>query len=110
MDVDTWEKKHLIELGKLCREATGNWNCAISNPCFEIWLLMHYTETIPEFEQAHTSSKEVKKYLHQITTTGYNVEEAMKLIDNAVATAKALDPTPNTTKVYQLIEALQQKL
>lgn len=117
LDVDTWEEKHLRELGKLCQESQGKWNCAISNPCFEIWLLMHYTETIPIFEQGHKSSKEVKAYLHATTGTGYNAEAAMKLIDSALVTAKALDqnsdyffPVSNTTKVYQLIEALQKKL
>lgn len=117
LDVDTWEEKHLRELGLLCKEMAGNWNCAISNPCFEIWLLMHYTETIPEFKQGQKNSKQIKEYLHQTTITGYNADEAMKLIHSAIATAKALDqppdyffPAPNTTKVYQLIEALQQKL
>lgn len=113
MDVDRWEQEQLIAIGKLCQEYSGNWECAISNPCFEIWLLLRYTDTIPTLEK----SKQVKQHLDEVTGDGYRIRTALPMLTTAIQRAKTLDqdpthfyPAPNTSKVYQLIEALQQKL
>ena len=38
-DVDRWETEELSEVAEKCNQK--NYKFAVSNPCFEIWLLLH---------------------------------------------------------------------
>ena len=46
IDRDDWEEEHHINLEKLVKDckAEGNFFVAMSNPCFEMWLILHRTE------------------------------------------------------------------
>ncbi len=45
MDVDRWTHSHLKDIAELCQQQKNTfWKTAISNPCFEIWLLLHYID------------------------------------------------------------------
>lgn len=46
IDRDDWEDEHHINLEKLVEDckAEGNFFVAMSNPCFEMWLILHRTE------------------------------------------------------------------
>ena len=113
LDVDRWEKEQLHRLGKTCDENEKKWFCAISNPCFEVWLFMHYNDIT---KSASKSCQEFKAELHTLTKESYNKNIAVKFVDDAIKRAKAVDenpthymPTEKTTKVYQLVEALLEK-
>lgn len=112
LDVDRWKPEQLIKLGKTCAEQKV-WSCAISNPCFEVWLFMHYEDIS---KATAKSCGEFKAELPQIVKGGYNKELAIQNLEKAIARAKLADsnpehfmPNPKSTKVYQLVEALLEK-
>ncbi|MEL7161343.1 MAG: RloB family protein, partial [Bacteroidota bacterium] len=42
LDTDRWTEKQLMTVSRAC--ADRNWGLTISNPCFEIWLYLHYSD------------------------------------------------------------------
>lgn len=59
VDVDQWKQKQLSETGKLCDQK--GYGYAVSNPCFEIWLLLHL-KSLDEYSKAELAEiKENKK-------------------------------------------------
>jgi hypothetical protein len=114
MDVDRWKVEDIHAINKVCKEQKPIWKCAISNPAFETWLLMHYQDIA---DLAENPPKNLKQYLHSITKDGYRLKEALLGVDKAIAQAKHLDKNPShyfpdlyQSKVYQLVEALQEQL
>ncbi len=112
IDVDKWDKKQLIEIANYCKEKK-NWHIALSNPCFEVWLAFHKTTVIPK--QFVEKSKNMKIFLNNLTKSGYNKENYILQIKQAVENAKNADSDENSffpkkgeTKVYLLIEALME--
>lgn len=112
LDVDCWKTEQLMKLGKICDE-NPLWSCAISNPCFEVWLFMHYAAI--SNAQANSCS-ELKTELGGLVKGGYRKEIAIKFLDEAIQRAKTGDlnpthflPVNKSTKVYQLLEALLEK-
>jgi hypothetical protein len=124
IDRDKWS--NIPEIFALC-ENEGNFYLALSNPCFEFWLLLHLKE-IGDFNSAELESifrnKKVSKkktYLKQLLNSllfdGYNEsnpkpERFIPEIDKAILRAKALDnnhenyPTGLGSHVYKLAEKL----
>jgi hypothetical protein len=112
LDVDAWKPEQLIKLGKTCEE-NKVWSCAISNPCFEVWLFMHYADISKATAE---NCGEFKAELPKIVEGGYRKEEAIQNLEIAITRAKLADSNPThfmpnlkSTKVYQLIEALLEK-
>jgi len=122
IDRDKWP--NIPEIHALCQEQ--NFNLALSNPCFEFWILLHIKD-LSEFtteEQKHiydnykvTSKKTyLKKLLGQLLN-GYDEsdpkpERFMEYIDLAINRAKALDYPPETypTELGSHIFKLAEKL
>lgn len=91
------------------------WFVALSNPCFEVWLLLHLTDDLTNIDGAGRSTEEKLRDL----LGGYkksNVPQSCLNLDairNAIARAKARDTDPNSpipalpgTRVYRLVERL----
>lgn len=109
LDVDAWKREHIDELMAAC-EQDKNWNIAISNPSFEVWLLFHLMDNLEEL------SPNLKHELH-LKAKNYKPELFCPKIDKAIQNAKENDTTPsyifpnlNQTKVYLLAEQLMEKL
>lgn len=110
LDVDRWKRDSIEDLRSLCVDYEG-WATAISNPCFEVWLLFHFNEHIPENP---TTAKACKQLLNKLTIGGYDIDKFAPEIKQAAIQAKAADPTPlhdypdakATTKVYRLAEEM----
>ena len=109
LDVDNWPKKAVNDLIQNCKE-TGNWNIAISNPCFEVWLHYHLLEKIPA---ELNSAKKLKANLNLIISGGYNRDKFAELIQDASTNASKADlnkrhpfPDLNVSKVYLLADQL----
>jgi hypothetical protein len=83
---------------------------AISNPCFELWLLFHFVET----DKGYIDCNGVKEDLNPLldAAEGSNYEELfIDLAPNAVQRARENDtdgtqrwPHPQGTRVYKIIE------
>lgn len=109
LDVDAWKREHIDELIAAC-EKDKNWNIAISNPSFEVWLLFHLIDNLEEL------SVHLKHELH-LKAKNYSPELFCPKINKAIINAKENDTTPShifpnskQTKVYLLAEQLIEKL
>ena len=90
-------------------------NCAISNPCFEIWLLLHYreppgashrdkiVEMLREFDPDYEKHVDFKK-----SPPGYDaaVKRAGRLRNQAIATKTLLREQNPSTSVHDLTELI----
>ncbi len=110
LDVDRWGRQQIGLLTDVCKD-NSNWNIAISNPCFEVWLYMHLKDI------QYSKSKnchQLKHELHKETSNkGYNAEEFVSLIKSASQRARASDTDKNhdipkkmESKMYLLAESI----
>lgn len=129
VDVDQWE--NLVEIVNSCEEE--GYHPAISNPCFELWLLLHFRsleEYTSEERQRLLENKKVtnnrtrlEKELSDFLIDGYNkkrpgTERFIPFVKVAIERARRLDknpddpwPKPLGTRVYLLAERiLEHKL
>jgi len=109
LDVDCWPREQINDLSIACNQ-NNNWQIAISNPCFEVWLYYHFKNKIPD---EINTCKKLKNAISKFDIGGYNP----KLFANQIATAskfaKANDkhkdnnyPDINVTKLYKLAEEM----
>ena len=114
LDVDHWATgKHAKNLARVCQDAEkAGIGLAVSNPSFELWLLLHFTdepkETSAACEQA-IRSLEGSYNKTNLVAERYTAQR----VDAAMQRAKALDtdesqrwPQTTGTRVYRLVERL----
>ena len=108
IDRDYWKKETLEIIEHECN--SKGFNLIISNPCFELWLLLHQNNprqplTVPDCE------REIKKFIPGYSKSEYNFDDLVGHIDKAINNAKRLnhentiDEAPST-KVFKLVEKL----
>lgn len=86
IDVDRWEK-HLHNIHNECSTKT-NWNIAISNPCFEVWLYYHFKSIKPTNTNANSCSY-WKSANHQIESGGFDSSRHPGLLNVANKNSQA---------------------
>lgn len=128
IDRDDWEEIHNHNFDKLvddCKKE-NNFFLAMSNPCFEIWLILHLKD-INEFDEEEkvkimtnkkvsNSKNYIDKILSEIQGRGYNKrpnpQVFLPLTRTAIRRAKELNdenqdyPKQLGTHIYKLIEKL----
>ncbi len=117
IDADHWAKSNHIQNLRIvlqeCRRK--NYGVAISNPCFELWLLLHFDDCST---QPPATAAEALASLCRVTP-GYQKNRCDRLaieaehVRLAVTRAKSMDTSPDeilpsypVTRVYRLIELL----
>lgn len=128
IDRDDWEEIHNHNFDKLVEDCNKekNFFLAMSNPCFEIWLILHLKD-INEFDEVEriklmsnekisNSKNYIDKVLSEIQGRGYNKRPNprifLPLTKIAIVRAKELDienqdyPKQLGTHIYKLIEKL----
>ena len=118
LDTDHWiEPGHVRNFVRVCAEAVQKgYHLAHSNPCFEIWLLLHVADVAPG-EQLQRCA-EVEQQLRDVLG-GYNKRSldparcSLAAADDAVRRAEALDQPPGQrwpqktgSHVYKLVKKL----
>lgn len=114
-DTDHWirgnHQKNLADVLTKCSQ--NGYQVAFSNPCFELWLLLHFTSVADN----ELSCDETCKRLAD-AAGGYKKEHGSRLtitaemVKQAVERARALDvsgtliPKNSTTRVYRILELL----
>jgi hypothetical protein len=114
VDKDRWSVEMLTELANFCAD-NPNWHIAVSNPCFEVWLYLHKKAN---FEGVKIKScQSLKNALNTLEKGGYHPLKFLPLIKDAATNAAALDsgnnyfmPEEGSTKIYQLILAILEKI
>ncbi|WP_294282908.1 RloB family protein [uncultured Chryseobacterium sp.] len=125
IDTDRW--KNIPSIIKACNELQ-NMFVAVSNPCFEFWLLLHVKD-IEEYGTEELElilkNKKISKKRNYVDTkiveilgsynkTNLNPNDFIPHIDQATSRAKILDklqeeyPTKLGSHIYKLIEKLRK--
>jgi len=124
IDKDRWGEGHLSEVAQETMQK--GFYLAVSNPCFELWLYLHYKNVSELSNEEKLQIEENKKYrkwtyletLLKKAATKYSktqigFPEYIQLIPRAIDNAKLLDTStddrwPQTlgTRVYLLVEKL----
>jgi hypothetical protein len=113
LDVDKWKMEHIDELIQLCKQKK-NWNIAISNPCFEVWLLFHIIDNLVNCEYPLKTELDIQSKL--LGYRGYSASVFCPKIEQALENARQNDdnnhsfPSEKQTKLYLLAEQLLEKL
>ncbi len=111
-DVDKWQGQ-IKELKTSC-EREPNWNMAVSNKCFEVWLHFH-SGSISHLGNA--SCTKLKRTLPSTSVGEFNPDTYCRLIKQAANNARNADAKPESdfpdimqTKLYKLANAMLEVL
>lgn len=89
-DIDAWPEAMLSNVAQLATQK--RYRLGISNPCFELWLLLHFDELDLEIskwpENPRARSQEAKRLLSRCRQQG--LAQTHSALDNAVARAAQL--------------------
>ncbi len=87
---------------------------AVSNPCFELWLLLHYAECRAYCAGYPDVVRRLKKHLPAYDKTRLDFRHYAAGVADAVKRAKDLDPSGTayhrnpSTSMWQLVEKIQE--
>lgn len=107
LDVDEFD---LAEAIGLARE--HGINLAVSNPCFELWLLLHHADCRTHCAGYRGVTRHLKRHVPTYDKTRLDYVDYAPGVANAVRRAKDLDPTGSeyrknpSTSVWRLVELL----
>ena len=121
IDTDHWVKpNHIANLTGVLRECRQKaYSIAISNPCFELWLLLHFQDAadLPAAVSCEVVTKRLKA-----CCGGYRKESCGRLplsnssVEAAIQRATQMDAIASEdilerpgTHVYRIVEALKQR-
>jgi RloB-like protein len=111
LDVDRWGDE---KLSTVCRQSKQKkYQLAISNPCFETWLCLHFGSLDPNDITCKDFKKRLRSLLGSYNSSNFDPTQLMDKIVEAVERAKELHPNikenwPPTTgsHVYRLMEII----
>ncbi len=113
LDVDRWERKSIEDLRIACQQ-NKNWHLGISNPCFEVWLLFHFIETLIDNGE---KCSDLKYLLDQKAKSNQELKRFASLLNVATENAAKADTAPNQqypdrmqTKLYLLARQILEVL
>jgi hypothetical protein len=118
IDLDRWTQRNLSSIAAQCIQ--NNFFLAVSNPCFEIWLLLHLREISQNdhvrFSNCSILERELKLILGSYNKANLDTSRFLPSINIAIIRAKKLDVNPGHrwpnslgTRIYKLIENLELK-
>ncbi|MCX4240273.1 RloB family protein [Paraliomyxa miuraensis] len=118
LDVDHWATgRHAPNLARACKEALdAGYQLAISNPAFEVWLLLHFSDE-PKPTQAECEAA-IRSIIGSYNKARLQPEiYTREAVDLAIARARALDtnrtqrwPQESGSHVYRLVERLPRRV
>lgn len=127
IDRDGWTLRELSSVASLCGQKC--YLLALSNPCFEFWLLLHI-KSYDDYSAAEQDSiaknrhigstkrtfleSELLKLLGSYNKDNPDTSKFLPFIDTAISRARSLDTNPNHrwsnkvgTRVYRLAESIK---
>jgi hypothetical protein len=115
VDTDRWIDRHKVKnFMFVCQEARKKgYHLAISNPCFEVWLYLHFDELIGEFKLCKEIEDKIRAKVGSYNKSNLDLPLYEGKMNDAIARAKALDTNPRQywtkstgTRVYKIVEVL----
>ncbi len=102
--------------GAIVEEAkSSDIKVALSTPCFELWLMLHWSHCSSPFQSAESAKRALKEMLPGWREGRTSFRDFADGLDDACSRAKALEPTGTdylknpSTAVWKLIEEIRQK-
>jgi hypothetical protein len=90
LDVDRWGDE---KLSTVCREAKQKkYQLAISNPCFETWLCLHFGDLDPNDTTCKDFKKRLRSLLGNYNSSNLDPTQFMDKVAEAIERAKELHP------------------
>lgn len=130
VDKDRWTEKMLSGVAKKCSQNKYFIFC-LSNPCFELWLILHLEDVAQYAEEDREKLSENKKIkrngytwtknrlrelMDGYSESKYEVTKLLPEIEKAIERASKLDSNPNDrwpqsvgTRVYRLVNSILGK-
>ena len=128
IDRDRWHERMLSQVAQLCAQNT-HLNFCMSNPCFELWLLLHL-EDIRKYNEETTTAlatnqknkagvtwlkKRMRDLLGSYSESNYDTTRLLPHASIAMEIARDLDVNPADrwpqtigTRVYRLMESITE--
>lgn len=108
IDQDQWTDEHIEKLKQYCRELP-NGHLAISNPCFEYWLLLHFRSHM-HFQDCKACERALKKYIPDYNKS-IDVAFTKEVVQEAITRAKTnyaqrMENKHSYSQVFFLVEKL----
>lgn len=103
-DVDTFDVTTAIELA-----ADKGVGLALSQPCFEVWLIFHKTDSCSSFDNADQARRVLGKHVPSWDKTNLNFADFIDGIPDAVVRARKREEPPGanpSTAVWRVIVSL----
>lgn len=112
IDVDRWQTESLSAVLRKCIK--NEYGVAISNPCFELWILLHHRDVVRGSCQSPSAVTEILKevlggYSKQCCTQMQLTEPMIRQAIDRARSADTTDdmiPTAPTTRVYKILDAM----
>ena len=92
IDRDRWPERALSSVARECRNR--GWNLSVSNPCFELWLALHFDVDLPQPMDAKTLNGHLKALMGGYNKSTYDPALLKTGVRLAEARARALDRRP----------------
>ncbi|MDE5850362.1 MAG: RloB family protein [Muribaculaceae bacterium] len=128
IDRDRWHERMLSQVAQLCAQNPHLHFC-MSNPCFELWLLIHL-EDVRKYDEHTTAAltankksnsgltwlkKRMRNLLGSYSESNYEVSRLLPNVSSAMEIARSLDVNPSDrwpqtmgTRVYRLMESITE--
>ncbi len=118
-DSQSWKPKEMAEVGRACQQK--NYYLAVSNPCFELWLLLHFEDVAVQDEKRRNQVLENKTgFLKRELSQHFTSDCVSRPLDSPYRSsdrtredtrqeARRAWPSGLGTRVYRLVEQLQPK-
>ena len=110
LDRDNWPESALNEVWNRCQ--VKKFNLAVSNPCFEYWLLLHF-ENGSGVSNANNCRDKLLRYLPNFAKGHVEIEKLKTRIQTAIENAERKDvppckkwPATNGSTMYRLAKEL----
>ncbi len=113
VDFDKWQNQ-LPQVAQLCLQK--KYSLVVSNPSFEIWLLLHFEEIGKPFKSEISTASDLKKYIsdtHACGPKNLGIKDYIGQGKLAISRGEKLDLNPNDrwpleigTHMYRLIKKL----
>lgn len=107
IDRDQWNEQDIEELRNYCNSFNEGF-CAVSNPCFEYWILLHFQEH-QTFSDCKSCTRALKKYDQK--KNNLDLKELGAKINDAVKNAKVNHETRKKqhhsySEIFLIVEKL----
>ena len=123
IDRDRWTDANLSDIARKCDQQ--QYFLALSNPCFEIWLLLHFEDINGKSQKEKEAirsnhndylKKKLRRLLGGFNHSNLQIADFIDHVDTAVKRAEAMDvkrerwPNGLGSRVYEVINKAKQML